>query len=236
MSLGANAQRPVSYTRSSDTTIVIKRKVYRNVDAQTAHYVNLNADTAKIEKQKHRTVDGDINVYIGAKGGISMSSSSLDGGKMQYNPIAGGFVGLRYNAFRVQLDGTWTEAHPAIRGTIYADLTKTKLRPFIGVGGGAAKQTTGVKVTKEDNPIPGIFLDKSFSFTWHVRAGVSYNVVDHVNISLEAEVAGLPQQSKFLKNLPEQCQNFQSNVEERVRMETDKALQGNIWLSVSYSF
>ena len=153
--------------------------------------MSLNAQ----EKTKYIPINGDTNYYIKAFGGYALNAKGA---------VAGGAVGMRINAFRLEVEGKYSEKNPSMLGLVNVDLIKGRFTPFLTAGAGAGKQVKGFEQAEniETGEIEGVQLVDKFQFQWTVGGGVSYRIAPHFQLEVAYRLNGFPSEAKFVNDRP----------------------------------
>ena len=153
--------------------------------------MSLNAQ----EKTKYIPINGDTNYYVKAFGGYALNAKGA---------VAGGAVGMRINAFRLEVEGKYAEKNPSMLGLANVDLIKGRFTPFLTAGAGAGKQVKGFEQVEnpETGEIEGVQLINKFQFQWTVGGGVSYRIAPHFQLEVAYRLNGFPSEAKFVNDRP----------------------------------
>lgn len=205
----------------------MSRNTYRT--NETFEVLSAEQKELKGEKIKYIPIHGDINYYVKVIAGYDKTHEGV---------AAGAAVGLRWNAFRLEAEGKWNQINPSAMGLIHVDILNARFTPFVTVGAGAGKQTTGFNLTEnpETGEIKGVNVLKKFQFQYTVGAGISYRIIPHIQLELAYRLTGYPSENSFKNDRPELIKNLSANAQKTIMNEKLNQFGHTVQIGIRYHF
>ena len=181
------------------------------------------------ENRRYLKIDGNTSWYFKVLGGYDLSSKGA---------LAGAAAGIRLNAFRIEAEGTWSEDNPSAMGLINVDLIKAPVMPFLTVGAGAGKQTTGFQLIENEatGEIQGVNVLKKFQFQATAGAGVSVRIAPHWQLEASYRFTFYPSEKSYNNDRPALIEGVSENAKKTIMSEELHDFGHSIRIALRYHF
>lgn len=204
------------------------RAVYRDSRPITTKAVR-SYQNANGENRRYLKIDGNTSWYFKVLGGYDLSSKGA---------LAGAAAGIRINAFRLEAEGAWSEENPSAMGLINIDLIKGRFSPFLTVGAGAGKQSTGFQLIENESTgeIQGVNVLRKFQFQAAAGAGFSFRVADHWQLEASYRFTFYPSERSYNNDRPTLVENVSENAKRTIMSEELHDFGHSIRIALRYHF
>ena len=181
------------------------------------------------ENRRYLKIDGNTSWYFKVLGGYDLSNKSA---------VAGAAAGIRINAFRLEAEGAWSDENPSAMGLINVDLIKAPVIPFLTVGAGAGKQTTGFQLIENEatGEIQGVNVLKKFQFQATAGAGVSVRIAPHWQLEASYRFTFYPSEKSYNNDRPALIEGVSENAKKTIMSEELHDFGHSIRIALRYHF
>lgn len=181
------------------------------------------------ENRRYLKIDGNTSWYFKVLGGYDLSNKGA---------LAGAAAGIRLNAFRIEAEGTWSEDNPSAMGLVNVDLIKSPIIPFLTVGAGAGKQTTGFQLIENEatGEIQGVNVLKKFQFQATAGAGVSFRIAPHWQLEASYRFTFYPSEKSYNNDRPALIEGVSENAKKTIMSEELHDFGHSIRIALRYHF
>lgn len=181
------------------------------------------------ENRRYLKIDGNTSWYFKVLGGYDLSNKGA---------LAGAAAGIRLNAFRIEAEGTWNNDNPAAMGLVNVDLIKSPIIPFLTVGAGAGKQTTGFQLIENEatGEIQGVNVLKKFQFQATAGAGVSFRIAPHWQLEASYRFTFYPSEKSYNNDRPALIEGVSENAKKTIMSEELHDFGHSIRIALRYHF
>ena len=181
------------------------------------------------ESRRYLKIDGNTSWYGKIIGGYDLTDNGV---------LAGAAVGIRLNAFRIEAEGTWSQENPSAMGLVNYDLIKGRIIPFLTVGAGAGKQSTGFQLIENEatGEIKGVNVLKKFQFQATAGAGVSFRVAPHWQLEASYRFTFYPSEKSYKNDRPALVETVGENAKRTIMSEDLHDFGHSIRIALRYHF
>ena len=181
------------------------------------------------ESRRYLKIDGNTSWYGKIIGGYDLTDKGA---------LAGAAVGIRLNAFRIEAEGTWSEKNPSAMGLVNYDLIKGRVIPFLTVGAGAGKQSTGFQLIENESTgeIQGVNVLRKFQFQATAGAGVSFRVAPHWQLEASYRFTFYPSEKSYKNDRPALVETVGENAKRTIMSEKLNDFGHSVRIALRYHF
>lgn len=181
------------------------------------------------ESRRYLKIDGNTSWYGKIIGGYDLTEKGA---------LAGAAVGIRLNAFRIEAEGTWSEKNPSAMGLVNYDLIKGRIIPFLTVGAGAGKQSTGFQLIENESTgeIQGVNVLRKFQFQATAGAGVSFRVAPHWQLEASYRFTFYPSEKSYKNDRPALVETVGENAKRTIMSEKLNDFGHSVRIALRYHF
>lgn len=208
-----SAQSRASYRDSRKITTTAER-TYQQNDGESRRYLK---------------IDGNTSWYAKIIGGYDLTDKSA---------LGGAAVGIRINAVRIEAEGTWSQENPSAMGLVNVDLIKGRIIPFLTVGAGAGKQSTGFQLIENEatGEIQGVNVLRKFQFQATAGAGVSFRVAPHWQLEAAYRFTFYPSERSYKNDRPALVETVGENAKRTIMSEELHDFGHSVRIALRYHF
>ena len=197
-------------------------------------------DSRKIMTTAERSyqTDGESRRYI-----------KVDGNTSGYGELTSGYdltdkcafvsaaVGLRIKPVRIAGEGTWSKNNSSFMGMVNYDFIKGRIIPFLSVGAGAGKQTTGFQLIENESTgeIQGVNVLRKVQFQATVGFGFSVLVAPHLRVDVGYRVTFYPSEKSYKNDRPALVEMVGENAKRTIMSEDLHGSGQRLFLTLRYT-